>query len=83
MGLLVQTVEDGDLLAASNVQQFMQVWNSVGLVETLADHVVELAILVQEVVVRIDEHDCGVFCGHFGFGGRPRSCSVGVWDWKR
>jgi hypothetical protein len=38
---------------------------------------VELAILVQEVVVRIDEDDCGVFSGHFGFDGCPevgRSC---------
>lgn len=69
VGLLVQTVEDGNFFIASNLQQLVQVCNGVGLVEAIADHVVELAVLVQEVVVRIDEDDCDVFGGHLGFGG--------------
>ena len=44
--LLVQAVEYGELLFASDVQQFAQVWDGVGLVETVADHEVELAVLV-------------------------------------
>lgn len=66
MNLLMQTVEDWDLLVASNVQKFVQVRDGVGLLKTVSDHVVGLAILMQEVVVWIDQDDRDVVFDHLG-----------------
>lgn len=65
MGLLMQAVEDRNLLLAGDFQQFVQVRNSVGLLETVAEDGVELAIGVEEVVVGVDQNDCGIFVDHF------------------
>jgi len=62
--LLVQTVEHGDLLATSDVQQLVQVRDGVRLLETVADHGIELAILVQKFFVGIDQNDCSAFVTH-------------------
>lgn len=64
VGLLVQTVKYGNLLPAGKLQQSVQVLDGVGLSHTVADFVVEFAIRMHEVVVRIDEHDREVVCGH-------------------
>ena len=77
MGLLMQTVENRNLLAAGNGQQSMQVCDGVRLLETVADHTVELAILVQKVVVRINQNDRGAVVGHLDFGGDMDSSRSG------
>ena len=85
MCLLVEAVENGDLDIPSFDDESLQVSNGVALGEAVSDDTIELSLWMEEVVVGVDEEDCGLG-GHLGagyvssmdiqkarFGARPRS----------